>query len=81
MIVLLMLLVQPPFTRKLEIPSRKSASVEFVASTWEMEVETQGGEQTPPPACFIPLCHHHGIMGVAEGGRAPLGILRVPVAG
>ena len=47
--ILLMLRVQPPFAWKLELLGRKRVRVEFVASTCESDVETQDGEQNPPP--------------------------------
>ena len=35
-----MLRTQPPFAWKLDLPGRKRAREEFVATTWEIEVET-----------------------------------------
>ena len=35
-----MLRTQPPFAWKLDLPGRKRARKEFVATTWEIEVET-----------------------------------------
>ena len=35
-----MLQSQPPFGWKLDLPGRKRAREEFVATTWEVEVET-----------------------------------------
>ena len=54
--VLSMLLVQPPFTSKSELPGRKRVRVEFMAATWEVDVETQAGEQTPPPLRILFPC-------------------------
>ena len=45
--VLSMLRVQPLFARRLELPGRKRARIEFVAAAWEVDVETQAGERTP----------------------------------
>ena len=45
--VLSMLRVQPRFAWRLELPGRKRARIEFVAATWEVDVEMQAGERTP----------------------------------
>ena len=45
--VLSMLRVQPPFAWRLQLLGRKRARIEFVAATWEVDVETQAGERTP----------------------------------
>ena len=50
-----MLCVQPPFHWKLELPGGKRGRVEFVAATWEVDVETQAGEQTPPLRISFPF--------------------------
>ena len=47
--ILSMLRVEPPFAWKLELLGRKRARVEFVAAMWEVDVEMQAREQTPPP--------------------------------
>ena len=38
-----MLRSQSPFAWNLDLPGRKRAREEFVATTWEVEVETQDG--------------------------------------
>ena len=48
-VTLLMLQQLLPFAWKLDLRGRKSARVGFVAATWQVDVETQGGEQTPHP--------------------------------
>ena len=79
--VLLMLRVPPSFASKSELPVRKRARVEFVAFKWEVDVEMQAGEQTPPPPPhFIPLHGHHGVGGAVQGGGAARGAVRIPVA-
>ena len=43
-----MLRSEPPFAWKLNLPGRKRAREEFVATTREVEVETQDGPREPP---------------------------------
>ena len=45
---------QPPFGWKLDLPGRKRAREEFVATTWEIEVETQDGAREPPLKMSFP---------------------------
>ena len=45
---------QPPFAWKLDLSGRKQAREEFVARTWEVEVETQDGAQEPPLKMSFP---------------------------
>ena len=49
-----MLRSQPPFAWKLDLPGRKRAREEFVATTWEIEVQTQHGAQEPPLKMSFP---------------------------
>ena len=49
-----MLRAQPPFAWKLDLPGRKRAREEFVATTWEVEVETQDGPREPPLKLSFP---------------------------
>ena len=49
-----MLRSQPPFAWKLHLPGRKRAREEFVATTWEVEVETQDGQREPPLKMSFP---------------------------
>ena len=49
-----MLRSQPPFASKLDLPGRKRAREEFVATTWEVEVETQDGPREPPLKISFP---------------------------
>ena len=56
--MLSMLRVQPPFARRLEPPGRKQARIEFVAATWEVDVETQAGERTPAVRISFPCAVH-----------------------
>ena len=49
-----MLRSQPPFSWKLDLPGRKRAREEFVATTWEIEVETQDGAREPPLKISFP---------------------------
>ena len=50
--VLSMLRVPPPFAWKLDLVGRKRARVEFVAATWEVNVETQAWGEDPRPSVF-----------------------------
>ena len=50
-----MLRSQPPFAWKLDLPGRKRAREEFVATTWEVEVETQDGPREPPLKIYSPM--------------------------
>ena len=54
--VLLKLFVRPPCAWKSELQGRKRARLEFVALTWVGNMETQDGDQIPPPN---PLCTFH----------------------
>ena len=45
---------QPPFAWKLDLPGRKRAREEFVATTWEIEVETHDGARVPPLKMSFP---------------------------
>ena len=45
---------QPPFAWKLDLPGRKQAREEFMATTWEVEVETQDGPREPPHKIAFP---------------------------
>ena len=49
-----MLRSEPPFAWKLDLPGRKRAREEFVATTWEVEVETQDGQREPPLKMSFP---------------------------
>ena len=49
-----MLRSQPPFAWKLDLPGRKRAREDFVATTWEVEVETQDGQREPPLKMSFP---------------------------
>ena len=49
-----MLRSQPPFAWKLDLPGRKRAREEFMATTWEVEVETHDGPQEPPLKISFP---------------------------
>ena len=49
-----MLRSQPPFAWKLDLPGLKRAREEFVATTWEIEVETQDGAREPPLKMSFP---------------------------
>ena len=49
-----MLRFQPPFAWKLDLRGRKRAREEFVATTWEIEVETQDGAREPPLKMSFP---------------------------
>ena len=49
-----MLRSQPPFPWKLDLPGRKQAREEFVATTWEVKVETQDGPRVPPLKISFP---------------------------
>ena len=54
MTTLSMLRTQSPFAWKLDLPGRKRAREEFVASAWEIEVETQDGAREPPLKMSFP---------------------------
>ena len=49
-----MLRSQPPFAWKLDLPGRKRATEEFVATTWEVEVETRDGQRELPLKMSFP---------------------------
>ena len=49
-----MLRSQRPFAWKLDLPGRKRAREEFVATTWEVEVGTQDGPREPPLKISFP---------------------------
>ena len=51
---LCMLRSQPPFAWKLDLPGRKRAREEFVATAWEIEVETHDGAPEPPLKMSFP---------------------------
>ena len=54
-----MLRTQPPLAWKLDLPGRKRAREEFVATTWEIEVETQDGAREPPLKISFPCAITH----------------------
>ena len=54
-----MLRTQPPFAWKLDLPGRKRAREEFVATRWEIEVETQDGAREPPLKISFPCAITH----------------------
>ena len=54
-----MLRTQPPFAWKLDLPGRKRAREVFVATTWEIEVETQDGAREPPLKISFPCAITH----------------------
>ena len=54
-----MLRTQPPFAWKLDPPGRKRAREEFVATTWEIEVETQDGARELPLKISFPCAITH----------------------
>ena len=66
-----MLRSQPPFAWKLDLPGRKRAREEFVATTWEIEVETQDGARGPPLKISFPcsITHPNPGGGWKEGER------------
>ena len=66
-----MLRTQPPFAWKLDLPGRKRAKEEFVATTWEIEVETQDGAREPPLKISFPcaITHPNPGGGWKEGER------------
>ena len=43
-----------PFAWKLDVPGGKRAREEFVATTWDVEVETQDGQREPPLKISFP---------------------------
>ena len=49
-----MLRSQPPFAWKLDLLGRKRAREECVATTWEVELETQDGPREPPLKISFP---------------------------
>ena len=49
-----MLRSRPPFAWKLDLPVWKRPREEFVATTWEVEVQTQDGPQEPPLKISFP---------------------------
>ena len=76
-----MLRSQPPFAWKLDLPGRKRAREEFMATTWEVEVETQDGQREPPLKMSFPLCHHvPEPKGRVEAGGDDYCPLHIPVA-
>ena len=66
-----MLRTQPPFAWKLDLPGRKRAREEFVATRWEIEVETQEGAREPPLKISFPcaITHPNPGGGWKEGER------------
>ena len=60
-----------PFGWKLDLPGRKRAREEFVATTWEIEVETQDGAREPPLKISFPcaITHPNPRGGWKEGER------------
>ena len=60
---------QPPFAWKLDLPPRKRAREEFIASTWEVEVATQDGPREPPLKISFPCAikYSHPVGGLKEG--------------
>ena len=76
-----MLRNQHPFAWKLDLPGRKRAREEFVATTWEIEVETQDGAREPPLKMSFPLRHHLcQPRGRLEGGGEGYCPLCIPAA-
>ena len=67
-----MLLSQPPFAWKLDLPGRKRAREVFMA-TWEVEVETQDGGREPALKmsfpCAIRFPNPRGVRIPARGGH------------
>ena len=66
-----MLRTQLTFAWKLDLPGRKRAREEFVATTWEIEVETQDGARKPPLKISFPcaITHPNPGGGWKEGER------------
>ena len=66
-----MLRTQPPFAWKLDLPGRKRAREEFVATAWDIEVETQDGAWEPPLKISFPctITHPNPGGGWKEGER------------
>ena len=66
-----MLRSQPPFAWKLDLPGRKRAREEVVATMWEIEVETQDGAREPPLKMSFPcaITYPNSGVGWKEGER------------
>ena len=71
---------QPPFAWKLDLPRRKRAREEFVATTWEIEVETHDGTRELPLKISFPCAITPQPLGRLEGGGEGYCPLRIPAA-
>ena len=72
--------VPAPFTWKPNLPGRKRAREEFVATPWEVEVETRWPAGAAPQN-FLPPCHHvPQPQGRVEGGGDDYCPLHIRVA-
>ena len=58
-----MLRTQLPFAWKLDLPGRKRAREEFVATTWEIQVGTHDGAREPPLKISFPCAITHPNLG------------------